>query len=197
MDRRKLTDRDVRAALLAQVLAAHSARPETLLVQEFGLSHGACRVDICVINGSFHGYELKSESDSLTRLPSQVELYGQCLDRCTLVSSPNHLKDASALLPSWWGIKVAEPIEGGAKIHTLRAARKNPAPSARHIAALLWRDEAELLLTCIGAPSSAFRGNRQDLYTYLATMVPMPHLRRFVRELVKTRGNWRRPALHA
>jgi hypothetical protein len=184
----------VRTALLTQVLAEHERDPATLVVQEFGIDHGACRVDICVINGSFHGYELKSESDTLSRLPNQVQQYGRCLDLSTIVTAPIHLRGVEALVPEWWGIKIVEMAENGqVQISSARVARRNPSPSAMHIAGLLWRDEAALLLTSLGVPLSVLRGNRRELYAQLAENVPLPHLRRFVREMVKSRGNWRHP----
>lgn len=196
--RPRLRDRDVRSALLAQVLAEHERDPATLVVQEFGIDHGACRVDVCVINGSFHGYELKSESDTLVRLPNQIARYGRCLDLSTIVTAPSHLRGVEALIPEWWGIKLVEPFaDGEVRISTARMARRNPAPSPIHIAGLLWRDEAALLLTSLGAPMSVLRGNRRQLYAQLAENVPLPTLRKFVREMVKSRGTWRRPELPA
>src|SRR5690242_17854466 len=67
----KLRDRDVRKALKSKLLREHIADPRTLVLDELGLRHGACRVDIAVVNGSMHGYEIKSDSDTLERLPSQ------------------------------------------------------------------------------------------------------------------------------
>jgi hypothetical protein len=51
----------------------------------FGLDHGQVFVDVAVINGEIHGYELKSERDTLERLPRQVEVYSAVLGRATLV----------------------------------------------------------------------------------------------------------------
>jgi len=36
---------------------------------------GASRIDRAVVNGSVHGYEIKSETDDLTRLPAQARAY--------------------------------------------------------------------------------------------------------------------------
>jgi hypothetical protein len=49
------------------------------MLDEFGLEHGEVRVDVAVINGELHGYEIKSERDTLERLPRQVKAYSAVL----------------------------------------------------------------------------------------------------------------------
>ena len=41
--------------------------------------------DIAVINCSIHGYEIKSDLDTLMRLPQQLEFYAMTLQKLTLV----------------------------------------------------------------------------------------------------------------
>jgi hypothetical protein len=53
-------DRDVREALHRKVLKEHHGDADTLVLDELGLRHGTCRVDIAVVNGYLHGYEIKS-----------------------------------------------------------------------------------------------------------------------------------------
>ena len=43
------------------------------------------RIDIAVVKGALHGFEIKSDFDNLKRLARQVDLYSQVLDRATLV----------------------------------------------------------------------------------------------------------------
>ena len=65
--------------------------PQTLIVEELGIRQGAARVDVAVVNGSLHGYEIKSARDTLERLPKQSELYSSVFDTITLVTAENHL----------------------------------------------------------------------------------------------------------
>ncbi len=53
-------DRDVRQALHRKVLKEHHGDADTLVLDELGLRHGICRVDIAVVNGYLHGYESKA-----------------------------------------------------------------------------------------------------------------------------------------
>lgn len=63
----------------SHVSARHAER---LVVEELGLFHGASRVDLAVVGRSLHGYEIKSDRDSLDRLEQQAADYrlqpGEC-----------------------------------------------------------------------------------------------------------------------
>ena len=86
-----MRDRDVRKALHHKVLKEHHGDTNTLVLDELGLRHGVARVDVAVVNGYLHGFEIKSDSDTLDRLPSQVTIYNAVLDRATLVVGEKHI----------------------------------------------------------------------------------------------------------
>ncbi|NVJ06384.1 sce7726 family protein [Myxococcus sp. AM001] len=105
------------------------------------------RVDVVVIDDEMHGYELKSERDTLTRLPRQVAAYGAALDRATLVVAEGHLAKASALVPEWWGLSIAHSVGGSAvRVDAHRFAARNPEQQMCSVARLLWRPDALKLL---------------------------------------------------
>jgi len=66
-------DSDIRRVLLADLSQLYSDKDHDLIVEEFGCN--SARIDIAVINGALHAFEIKSDSDSLDRLPSQIEAY--------------------------------------------------------------------------------------------------------------------------
>ncbi|QTO43335.1 sce7726 family protein [Burkholderia latens] len=180
---------------MKKVLAESLTNPNALVVEELGLEHGACRVDIAVVNGVIHGYELKSDADTLHRLPLQIDAYSRALDKATLVVSERHHAEAAKLLPSWWGIKVSHVGPRGAvHIETERAATMNPDISAFHVAHLLWRDEALAILEAFETDKRVLRGNKRVLYTLLAQHLSLSSLRAQVRDALKRRTNWRHPA---
>src|SRR5215472_4149028 len=98
-----MRDYDVRNALCRKVLAEHFRDPATLVVQELGLWHGDVRVDIAVVNGRFHGFEIKSDTDTLSRLPAQMIAYNNVFDRVTIVAGTKHIEAIGNTVPSWWG----------------------------------------------------------------------------------------------
>jgi hypothetical protein len=85
-------DQDVRRSLRAEMNLRHASDPDTLVLEEFGLCQGSARIDVAVVNGSIHGYEIKSERDTLARLPSQRAVYSRALDYVTVVVADSHLK---------------------------------------------------------------------------------------------------------
>ncbi|MBZ4402026.1 sce7726 family protein [Myxococcus sp. AS-1-15] len=187
-----MRDIDVRTALLRDLRAAHAGESDTLILDELGLEHGDVRVDVAVINGELHGYELKSERDTLERLPRQVTAYSAVLDKATLVVGRKHLEKALALIPEWWGVLAATTCEDGTvAVEVHRAPRLNPEQKPLSVARLLWRDEALRLLEDIGAAAGVRSKPRPVLYERLTASLPHDQLRDRVRLALKSRTRWR------
>jgi hypothetical protein len=185
-------DREVRDALHRKVLKDHHGDTNTLVLDELGLRHGTCRVDIAVVNGYLHGYEIKSDADTLERLAGQVSVYSAVLDRATLVVGEKHAQKAKTYLPDWWGIKVAAAgPRGGIEFDTVQLFKTNPAIDAVALAELLWRQEAAEILRGIGTTESFLREPRAALYRYLAEVIELKDLRDLVRQALKSRAGWR------
>lgn len=185
-------DLAVREAVHAKVLSDHHGDPDTRVVDELGIENGAVRVDIAVINGFIHGFEIKSDADTLERLPRQIEVYGRVLDRATLVVGERHLAKAEALLPEWWGVKVAtRGLRGAIHLSEVRRPSLNRNIEPASLAALLWSNEALQLLEEIDA-ARGVRGKRRELiYQRLAETLPLDALRDSVRSILKERSGWR------
>lgn len=141
-----LADADVRPALRARVLKRHAKEPDTVLLDELGVCRGQVRVDLAVVNGLFHGFEIKSDRDTLRRLEGQVEVYSKVLDRATLVAGEHHLAAAMAMIPDWWGVWRIEEFKAGPIFKQVRRERRNPSREARALVEMLWADEAVSLL---------------------------------------------------
>lgn len=189
-------DSDVRAALMRSVISDHLANPDTLVVEELGLNRGSCRVDVAVVNGLLHGYEIKSDADTLARLPLQVASYSAVLDKATLVVGVSHVARALPLIPEWWGVRtVRTGARGAVLIEPLRPARMNAGIEAAALALLLWRDELVEALTPLCVEKSKLRAPRAQLAQTLADVLPLKQLRPLVREQVKRRKGWRRHVL--
>lgn len=123
--------------------------PRAAAIDELAIKHGKFRVDVCAIAGDLHGFEIKSDQDTLTRLPAQAKHFSLVFHRMTLVVGPSLLGKALALLPPWWGILlVTVDEEGGTRFAELREAAPNPRPNYRWVVRLLWRGE---LLDCLQA----------------------------------------------
>ncbi len=185
-------DREVRRALHQKVLMDHHGDSNTLVLDELGLRHGTCRVDIAVVNSFFHGYEIKSDADTLYRLPNQVSVYSLVFDRVTLVVGKTHIEKVNTAIPGWWGIKVVTVgPRGSINFETYRPVRMNPNIDPVALAELLWRSEAVRILQERGIPAGILRKPRAGLYQCLAETLSLEELRRVIRHYLKVRERWR------
>jgi hypothetical protein len=190
----RMRDGDIRAALHARLGAHHSSEPDTQFVDELGLC-GTVRVDVAVVNGTFSGYELKSDRDTLRRLPTQVEVYSKVLDRATLVVGERHLahERTLAMLPSWWGVIVARHSDDCIALEETRPAAWNDNVDPGALSQLLWREEALAELAIRGLNTGVRTKPRRLVAERLADQLPVEELRAVVRHRLKTREGWRQP----
>jgi hypothetical protein len=191
-------DAAIRELLIPFALGEHSAAPEPIFhLEEFALQGGVNRADLAVLNGISHGYEIKSDRDTLLRLPKQVEAYNAVFERSTLVVASRHLSAARSILRPWpwWGIVRVEcrPLSG-IQLERIRQARPNPAPDSEAIASLLWRPEALYLLSSLGLDSGVRSKAMPFLIARLAETLDPERLATYVRQAIRARGDWRSAA---
>jgi hypothetical protein len=188
-----MRDRDIRSNLRRELERAHRIyASETLLIDELGLCQGHARVDVAVVNGSLSGYEIKSEKDTLQRLPHQVEIYSRALDFVTVVASDAHVEKTMTLVPDWWGLIGAfYADDGDIAFRIVREAEPNPALDAFSVAQLLWRSEALLALKDLGVEKGMTTKPRRALWQILAESQSLDDLRQCVRNALKVRVGWR------
>jgi hypothetical protein len=186
-------DRMIRTGLKKQLEKIYKKEANTKIIEELGITHGEARIDIAVVNGVIHGYELKSDLDTLTRLPNQIKIYNSVLDRVTLVVGKNHLHEAIKIVPEWWGVTVAKLVVGDKNIsfYNIREAEQNPRPDSVSVAALLWRDEALKILEDINEAAGVRSKTRKVIYQRLTDTLDSQTLGQRVRECLRTRANWR------
>jgi hypothetical protein len=189
-----MRDADVRRVLRQKLLADH-ANESALVIDELGVSGGAVRVDMAVVNGALNGFEIKSEADTLERLPAQVELYSQVFDYVTIVTGPRHLPQLGALVPPWWGITVAASEGGEICLTEHRPPAENPAVDVSIVVTLLWRGETLAALEALGAAAGVRSAPRARLWERLVSAVTTTELRHLVREQLKVSEGWRADAV--
>ena len=190
---RLTSDKLIRSALKKQLEKRYREDPDAKIIEELGLAHGAARVDIAVVNGVLHGYELKSDLDTLYRLPEQMRIYNSVFDRITLVVGKSHLHEAIKLIPDWWGITIAKSINTAGEINfsNIRATEDNPLRSSMAIASLLWREEALNILEQLNKARGVRSKTRTVIYERLVEVLDQETLRNEVRRYLRARVNWR------
>ena len=187
-----MRDRDVREAVRLDLAAHYAGDGDTRIVEEMGIWSGSVRIDIAVINGELSGFELKSDRDTLERLPVQADLYSRVFDRLVLVAGSRHADKAAPYIPEWWGITVAREDAERVILEGVRESKANPSPDPYLVAQLLWKEEAIAVLDSYGL-AKGWRGKRIKLiHQRLSSELPFPTLSLEVRSALKRRTGWLR-----
>lgn len=186
-----LSDSDIRSVLRVRLSQKYRRKSRTAIIEELGLCRGQVRVDLSVVNGSLHGYEIKSDRDSLRRLKTQAVLYGKVFDRATLVVGERHLAEALYDLPRWWGITLVHQSARGPHLKTVRSSQNNPNIDPRALVELLWLDDALELLERRNA-ARGFRGKaRWIVWNRVCELYSRKEIAKAVREKLKARAKRR------
>ena len=192
---KRIDDPEVRKALIQKRLRPFCQRDDVLVVHELGLAHARVRVDIAVLNGVLHGYEIKSDCDTLHRLETQLEIYRQSLQKLTFVVAERHVPKVLDCTPDWCGVlAVRKGLRGALRFSALRRSSRNPEVSRFVMAHLLWRDEVESILAASGIAKSALRMPRAELYELLVADIAEAKLAALIKSAMAQRQAWRDPA---
>lgn len=188
-----LKELDVRLALYNhEIKAILTAHPSSLVVDELGLMEGAFRVDLAVINSRLHGYEIKSYSDNLDRLPSQQNTYNKIFDRMTLVADERHVAKALELVPQWWGLISSRTTKGVTVLNEIWPSRQNLEIDPYALAQLLWREEALDALRQRGLDRGVRTKPRKIIWQAVAACLTLDEIRTVIRHKLASRKDWRK-----
>ncbi|WP_053373455.1 sce7726 family protein [Paenibacillus sp. FJAT-27812] len=188
----KTRDIDIRASLHSVLRKEHKNEPDTLILDELGLCQGDARIDVAVVNGAINGYEIKSESDTLERLPRQTDAYNRVFDTVTILTASRFIEGIEDIIPEWWGITKAEmDADGIVHFFPYRMPHQNPSIDPIALAQLLWREEALSVLKERGLHKGLLSKPRQVLWSALAEQLELSDLQDEVRKRLKARSRWR------
>lgn len=174
--------------ILEQKRTGHPVR----ILSELSIERGDSRIDIVTVNGFLHGYEIKSDADTLERLDDQMNNYDKVFDKMTLVVGKKHIIRAINIVPAWWGIElVTRNSLGDIQFSTVRAPIMNPKQDKRALANLLWRQEALENLSDLGYNKGTSRMSRKEICDSLADRLNIDELRESVKKQLFYRQSWR------
>lgn len=187
-----MRDHIIRQAFHKSILKSAHDDTETFVIDELGLKNGAIRADIAVLNGKLIGFEIKTEKDTLSRLPSQVAAYSEIFDKAFIVVSENHLQKALRLIPDWWGIyTIKSNEEGGYYFINLRRGKTNKCQEPYSLAQLLWKAEALQLANTVIKKGVNPKTSKHEVYDFLSRVFSSKKLSKIVLQYLKQRENWR------
>lgn len=180
-----ISETEIRSALLKQL----ARRAKTSSVQEeLRIEQGSSRIDVAVIGKRLVGYEIKSDADTFQRFSNQIHSYNRVFDEITLVCGPKHAEAAQMVIPSWWGLMVAQrDAKGMVVLEKLRDASTNAKQDPFSLASMLGKDEALQLLDDKAAPGSK-RASSDVLWEQIALTLPLAAIKSFVKQTLVKRA---------
>lgn len=137
-----MRDKDVRPAVREYIRRTHD---DAVVFEEMPLCRTA-RADLAAVNGAMWGYEIKSERDTLARLPLQIPFYDSIFDYSTVVCARCHVENTKQAVPSHWGVVVVEARDDGISLKQVRKPRRNLQTSVEAVIRLLWKTEVVKVL---------------------------------------------------
>ncbi|MBI1418781.1 MAG: sce7726 family protein [Limimaricola sp.] len=102
------------------LLGRHSLRTASMLTE---VRVEGNKADVVILNGTSTVYEIKSERDSLTRLPSQLQAYRRAFASVNVITSEAHVDRVSDIAPRDVGILV---LNCRGQISEIQAATDRP-----------------------------------------------------------------------
>jgi hypothetical protein len=134
-----LDDKTIRKFLIAR-LASLSNKPKAI-IEELRVHNGNAIADVVAVHKYAHCYEIKGDTDAVSRILVQRQFYDLAFRRITLVTTDRHLDNALRLAPAHWGIMVASQSRGSVAIRYSRNASRNPLYDTRVALLTLWKSE--------------------------------------------------------
>lgn len=179
-----MKDPQIRRVLLSYLRKTSPITSATL--NEVGICRGNTIIDVLNVTDKLEGYEIKSDNDTLTRLPRQVEDYGKVCDTCTIVVGEKYSSKIEKHVPDWWGIYVVR----GNQLEVVRAPSFNGHVDTSMVVEMLWKEEAQQLLKEHNLYEGKATFNRKKLHSAIYSNVPFGYVHDFVLDRFKQR-KWR------
>jgi hypothetical protein len=184
--KRQLCDPDIRSVLLRHIEETFPDKEHDLILEEFGCK--TARIDVAVVNGALHAFEIKSDCDSLDRLEGQIEQYSRIFDFVTIVCGKKLFSAAKELVPRWWGLRFAERSNGDVRITEVRQPKPNPSRDKSALVRMLWKDEALRCLRKNGIKGVTSRHPAEEVWSHAAQKLTLKTIANEVRIAIKARG---------
>ncbi len=182
-----LSDAEIRPPLRSKILGDYGDA-DSVLIEELGLCRGQVRVDMALVNGHLHGFEIKSDRDSLKRLGVQSKFYSKVFDRMTIVAGERHLDGVLESLPPWWGVVQVVQGASGVRFKPHRKGRRNPSRDSRTLVELLWLDDAITLLEQRDSARGVRGKPRRVVWDKVCDCYTIDEIAENVRERLKARA---------
>lgn len=187
-----LYDIDIRKTLCEELYKKLPMNLKSMIINE--LMVGESIADVSVITEKKVSlFEIKSDMDSLVRLPKQVMDYDSVGDYCSLVTTDTFLQkiQGQSLVPDNWGIIKASSINGKVILESIRQPVYSPEVNPDYLAHSLWSNELIEHLEDINNLHGVKSKNNCHKRQRLIENTTINELKRMYRNSHLKRGNWR------
>lgn len=140
-----MKDFDIRLAMKGTTLSKFY-HDDSIVVEELSLPSTGSRIDIAVVNGHLHGYEIKSACDTLKRLNNQIEGYSKVFDYLSIITEDKYINKILNLAPNWIGVSCSSMEDDKISISTIRKGERNNSKEGFYVAKLLRKEEIQLIM---------------------------------------------------
>jgi len=171
----------LKAAVIDRLFSSAHVDQDSVLISEMVVENWARRADVVLANGKLWAFEIKSELDSLARLPGQIEVFSRSFEKFVVVVAAKFEDAARNLIPEGVGLWV-EMADGSLRE---RARPKINILSKSAAIRMMTASELRRLLACNGSAGIAAlpRSELERLASYL----PSPDLANAARDAIKRR----------
>lgn len=173
--------------ILVDYLRASGSFQNRVVINELKLGIGGPRADLAVFGDSFHGFEIKSQYDSVKRLENQLHGYLDFFDFVILVVAEKHVSSVENIAPRNVGIWKIDDVPRP-QIAVVRRPQLNIDADSDRLLELLWK--SELISSLKNASASDNIGpifNKGDLRKSLSTRLNHAQIRRTVAHALANR----------
>ena len=188
-----LDEKDIRSFLINNNKIGYAKQSfGRVIIEELDLCVGEARIDLAIIDGKSLGIEIKSDHDTLERLPKQIEVYSRVFDRVVIVSGFKLLNQILCSVPDWWGVAtVTTSNQGILKYRSLRNSKINYNKDPFSNAQLLWKSEMLDLLKKKSLDAKYKNKSKDILWKALVDFFPKTEVFNHVNRCLKSRREWR------
>ncbi|HEJ4043556.1 sce7726 family protein [Pseudomonas aeruginosa] len=173
----------LKAAVVDRLFSSGVLDEDAVLVTELTVDNWAHRTDIVLANGRLWGFELKSERDTLTRLPAQIESFSKHFEKFVLVVDEKFEAQAELLIRSVSGAGLWISREKGKLTEKIRP-RAAPLAKKNSISLMTVSELRKLLSEC---GHHGLKGKRRSELVDIAENLSPKTLADGAREAIKAR----------
>jgi len=177
------SDRDIRDRLKGDL---RSNRNNIKVINELDINGAVA--DIAVIDKDyFCGYEIKSDRDTLKRLPGQIQIYNYVFDKITIVVGKSKALKVSGIIPEFWGLIVARNEDNGIILTEIREPKLNKNINKHWLAKKLWRSDIVDILKGLNLYKGKSGFYKHALLEILMEKISLNELRSYIRNILTNR----------